>query len=117
MSQRALLIVMLIAMFWQSVAHARPGSSVNLLADLQHAVLHWQQMSHHHDDDGSWQEDDSTASTSHVLSDHFTAATLILETPASPVQPAASEQPTQRAGSLVAEPCLDGLLRPPRLPA
>ena len=65
-------------MLWQSVALARPGSTVNVLSDLAHAALHWQQEGHHHHDDGSFHLDDSPASAFHLLGDHLTVTTALL---------------------------------------
>ena len=42
------LLVMLFAVLWQMVAVARPGSTLNALADLEHSALHWQDEGHHH---------------------------------------------------------------------
>lgn len=106
---------MLLAMLWQSVALARPGSTVNVLADIEHAALHWQEEGHHHHDDGSFHLDDSQASTFHVLSDNLTATTALL--PASPhhFPPCASARPGGLHDTPIPGPFLDGLLRPPRL--
>lgn len=105
---------MLFAMFWQSVAMARPGSTINLLADLGHAVLHWQHEAHHHHEDGSVHLDDSQAATFHVLSDQLTVTTALIPTVSHHFPPSASEPPGGIHGARVPEPVLDGLLRPPR---
>jgi len=42
MRRVAVLLIVLIAMLWQSVAMARIGSNVNVLVDAEHAALHWQ---------------------------------------------------------------------------
>jgi hypothetical protein len=54
MRRSAVVFVVVFAMLWQSVAMARIGSTVNVLADLQHAALHWQEQSHHHHEDGTY---------------------------------------------------------------
>jgi hypothetical protein len=115
MRRSAILFVMLFAMLWQSVAMARPGSAVNVLADLEHAVLHWQQEGHHHHDDGSFHLDDSPASTFHVLADQLTVTTALLPTVAHHFPPCVSEPPGGMHGARVPDPFLDGLLRPPRV--
>lgn len=104
-------------MLWQSVALARPGSTVNVLADLEHAALHWQEEGHHHHDDGSYHLDDSQASSFHVLSDHLTAATALLPASSQHFPPSACARPGGLHGAPVPSPFLDGLLRPPRLRA
>ncbi len=114
MRRSAVLLVTLFALLWQSVAMARPGSTVNLLADLEHAVLHWQQEGHHHHDDGSIQLDDSLASTFHVLGDPLTVTSALLPTVAHHFPPCASQPPGGMHDARVPDPFLDGLLRPPR---
>lgn len=117
MRRSAILLVMLFAMLWQSVALARPGSTVNVLADLEHAALHWQEEGHHHHEDGSFHLDDSLASTFHILSDHLTVTTALLPAAAQYFPPCATEAPGVLHDTPVPDPILDGLLRPPRLRA
>lgn len=105
---------MLFAMLWQSVALARVGSTVNALADLEHVALHWQQAGHHHHDDGSYHLDDSSASVQHVLSDHVSATAVLLVSSSYDVPHLASSAPGGPHTSLVPDPALEGLLRPPR---
>ncbi len=105
---------MLFAMFWQSVALARVGSTVNVLADQEHAALHWQEEGHHHHDDGSYHLDDSKDAVQHVLSDHVTAASALLVTAAHDFPPLGSAAPGGMHDRLLPDPTPDGLLRPPR---
>jgi len=108
------VVVMLIAMLWQSVAMARIGSTVNVLADLEHAALHWAQEAHHHHEDGSYHLDDSNESVQHLVIDHLSAS-LAMAAPASHDLPPIGSAPH---GGLyeaaLPSPTLDGLLRPPR---
>ena len=105
---------MLFAMLWQSVAMARVGSSVNVLADLQHAALHWQGESNHHDDDGSYHLDDSNAAAQHVLNDHMSTAAALLLADRYDLPAMGSAAPSGLHETRVPHPTLDGLLRPPR---
>ena len=114
MRRTAILIAMLFAMLWQSVALARVGSTVNVLADLEHAALHWQEEQHHHHDDGSYHLDDSKDSVQHVLCDHVTANGALLLTASHDFPPLGSAAPEGLHERLVPDPPLDGLLRPPR---
>jgi hypothetical protein len=115
MSRCAVLLTVILAMLWQSVALGRVGSTVNVLADLEHAALHWHGEGHHHHDDGSYQLDDSNASAQHVLCDHVNTmpALLIIASPYFP--PLGSNAPGGLHEKLVPDPTLDGLLRPPCL--
>lgn len=117
MRRSAVLLVMLLAMLWQSLALARPGSTVNVMADLQHAALHWQERAHHHHDDGSFHLDDSQASTCHMLSDHLTMTPALLPASAHRFPPSASSPPGGLGNARAPDPFLDGLLRPPCLHA
>lgn len=105
---------MMFAMLWQSVAMGRVGSTVNVLADLEHAALHWQAEGHHHHEDGSYHLDDSNESVQHVVTDHL-GVSLEMAAPEShdfSILGAAVHGgvPTRAIPS----PPLDGLLRPPR---
>ena len=117
MRRSAVLFVMLFAMLWQSLAQARPGSTINVLADAEHAALHWQEEGHHHHDDGSFHLDDSPASTFHLVSDHLAATTALLQASLRHFPPSASAPPDGLHHTRVPDPLLDGLLRPPRLQA
>lgn len=111
-----ILVVMLIAMLWQSLALARAGSTLNAFADAQHAVLHGQQEGHHHHDDGSYHLDDSDESTRHLMADHSPASALLPSaTPA--VAFLGGGSPGMREARASPHPFLDGPLRPPRLTA
>ena len=114
MRRPIVLLVMLFAMFWQSVALARMGSTVNALTDQGHAVLHWQEEGHHHHADGSLHQDDSKESVHHGVCDHLSVS-LAVAAPSShefPIPLFAA--PNGVRESVVPEPTLDGLLRPPR---
>lgn len=105
---------MLIAMLWQSVAMARIGSTVNALADLEHAALHWQGESHHHHEDGSYHLDDSNESMHHVVTDHLSASLAMAAPSSNDFPPLGSAAPRGLHETAVPNPTLDGLLRPPR---
>lgn len=114
MRRSAILLVMLFAMLWQSVTMARPGSTVNALADLEHATLHWQGEAHHHHEDGSYHLDDSNESMQHVVTDHLSASLALAATTSHDFPPLGSAAPSDLHGTLVPDPALDGVFRPPR---
>ena len=115
MRRSAVLLVMLFYMLLQAMALAQPTSTVNLLADLEHAAMHWEDEPHHHHDDGSYHRDDSQASKFHVFSDQLTVATALLPASSQNLLPIASARPCCHRSVSVPDPFLDGLLRPPRL--
>jgi hypothetical protein len=114
MRRSAVLFVMLLAILWQSVAMARVGSTVNPLADLEHAALHWQGEAHHHLEDGSYHQDDSKESVQHVVTDHLNASLALAASSSHDFPPLGSAAPDGLHERLVPNPALDGLLRPPR---
>jgi hypothetical protein len=114
MFRSAVLLVMLFAMLWQSVAMARVGSTVNVLADLEHAALHWQEAGHHHHEDGSYHQDDSNESVQHVVVDHLNASLALIASTSHDFPPLGSAAPDGLHERLAPSPALDGLLRPPR---
>jgi hypothetical protein len=108
------LIAFLLASFWQSAALARVGSSVVVLADVQHTQLHAQQIAHQHHDDGSYQLDNSLEAAQHVVVDHLNSCAVVgsLRSAGLPSLGGCA------LGSLdevfLARSALDGLFRPPR---
>jgi hypothetical protein len=117
MYRPALVLFLLVALLWQSLAMARVGSTVNPLVDLEHATLHWQEKAHHHNDDGSLHLDESRESVQHVAIDHLTASLDMGAHTAHRFLPLAAAAPDGQHGQPMPDPALDGLLRPPRLAA
>ena len=101
-------------MLWQSMALARVGSTVNPLADLHHAALHWQGEAHHHHDDGSYHLDDSKESVQHMVADSLSASLAMAAPSLHDLPPQGSAAPGGLHATPVPNPTLDGLLRPPR---
>lgn len=114
MRRSAVLLVMLFAMLWQTVAVARGGLTMSDLSDLEHAALHWQEKAHHHHEDGSYHLDDSTESALHVLSDHLSPAAALTVAALPNLPHLGSTAPGGLHEPVVPNPPLEGLLRPPR---
>jgi hypothetical protein len=114
MRRSAILLVMLFAMLWQPVAMACLGSTVNAPADLEHATMHWQGEGHHHHEDGSYHLDDSNESMQHAVTDHLSASLALAASNSHDFVPLGSAAPSGLHATLVSDPALDGLLRPPR---
>ena len=117
MRRSAILLVMLLAMLWQSVAMARIGSTVNALADPEHAALHWQGEAHHHHEDKSIHQDDSKESMQHMVTDPLNAPLALASPSPRDFPPLRSAAPDGLHAQLVPNPALDDLLRPPRFGA
>ena len=115
MRRAAVLLVMMFARLWQSVALPPIGSKMNLLADLQHAAPHWQQHSHHHHGDGSYHLDESNESAQHLATVHLNAtrAMAAMSLPQYAAAGSGAYGGVRETRALI--PTLDGLLRPPRL--
>lgn len=116
MQRTAILVFVVLVMLWQSVDPVRAGASPDRVADLQHAVLHWQDEAHHHHDDGGFHLDDSEDSVRHVMADNANASALLPHVaPRIPdFGPGELRVREPRAGPY---PYLDGPIRPPRLAA
>lgn len=120
MPRLPVLVVLLVAMLWQTLAMARVGSSVNVLADPAHAALHWHEEGHHHHDDGTYHVDhsgdagDVAEAVQHVLSDPVSAPTALLTAQVPGFPASGSSRPVAEPAALWPDHLLDGLLRPPR---
>jgi hypothetical protein len=114
MRRSAILLVMLFAMLWQSVAMARIGSTVNALSDLEHVTLHLLGEAHHHHEDGSYHQDDSKESMQHVVTDHLNASLALAASSSHDFPPLGSAVPGGLREAAVPEPDIEGPLRPPR---
>ena len=101
-------------MLWQSVARARPGSTVNVLSDIAHAALHWHEEGHRHHDDGSYTLDESTESVHHLMADHLSICAALVTATGHAFPPSLPLLPRSLGEAPVPAPFLDGLLRPPR---
>jgi hypothetical protein len=114
MARRLLSVVLLIALIGQSVAAARTGLTLDFVADLQHAVLHWQGEGHHHHDDGGYHADDSNESSQHLIAD-FVMGSPALTADVNAVIPFTGSYllVVQRTDH-IPDPYLEGPLRPPR---
>ena len=114
MRRFSVLLVMLFAILWQSVALARAGSTVNALADMEHTALHWQEEGHHHHEDGSYHLDNSPESVQHVIIDHVSVFAALLVSALHDFPPLGSAAPGGLHKAPVPDPDPEGLLRPPR---
>ena len=114
---RIVPLMLALALVWQALALGRPGSSVNVLLDAAHAVLHWQGIGHHHHDDGSVQVEESPDASRHLLTDQAGGFTgLPAAQPGAPA-PIASIMPRGLPAGAGPPPFLEGPLKPPRRPA
>lgn len=117
MQRTAALFIVLFAMLWHTSALSRVGSTTNALTDLQHAALHWLDMSHHHHDDGAYHLDDSKESVQHALNDYPGATVALIVAALHSFAPRVSVAPGGRHEASSPDPALEGPLRPPRLRA
>ncbi len=114
MRRSAVLLVVLFALFWQTVAMASVGVTSNARADMEHTALHWLEEGHHHHEDGSYHLDDSKESVQHMLCDHNCATVALLVTSSHDFPPVGSVTPGGPRIAPVSDPDPEGLLRPPR---
>lgn len=114
MKRKLLVFTLLIAVLGQSLSMGRTGLTLDLLADLQHAVLHWQGLGHHHHDDGRYHQDDSSESAQHMIADYVTASPALLAGIPTLLPASGASAPALQRTDFVPNPFLEGPLRPPR---
>jgi hypothetical protein len=114
MHRRAIAILILFALLWQSVAMAAPGWAFNQVQDLAHSVLHWSGDAHHHHDDGSYHQDDSDESVQHVIADAGLQAATLLNSARSDFARLGVSSPAMTSDAVRPPPYIDGPHRPPR---
>lgn len=110
----AVLLLMVIGMFWQALAVAGQGGLSHAAEDLTHAVLHWSDTGHHHHDDGSYHEDDSAESTQHVALDGALSIPALWPTLDWPTFAAYRDAPPVTTSAALPPPFVDPFRRPPR---
>lgn len=115
--RRVVAFFLLMAMSWQAIALARPGSSINVLDDPAHAALHWQGTHHHHHDDGSVRCDDTPDSAQHVLIDDIGMTAGLTSIAIDRADALPSTAPPGGQPGVAPSPFLEGPLKPPRLHA
>jgi hypothetical protein len=114
MIRKFLVLALLIALMGQSVSMARTGLTLDFLADLQHAVLHWQGEGHHHHDDGAYHQDDSSESAQHMIADYVMASPALLAGISTLLPALGASTPALQRTDFVPHPFLEGPLRSPR---
>ena len=114
MLRKPLIVLTLIALLWQAVAMGRPGSWVAAVADIQHAVMHWQGESHRHHSDGSFHPDQSDDAARHMLADNVSGTAVLLSTATVAVAVQGERLLAPWSGAHVPQPPPEGILRPPR---
>jgi hypothetical protein len=118
MVRRALHLLLVLSLCWQSLAHAGMGVAA---ADPQaqlHAQLHFQGIAHHHDDHGQAEHgvhlDDSAPSLAHLVVDCGTYSPCLLPRADLQLAPADPSPPRAWVPPQGPTPCLAPLERPPR---
>ena len=114
MHRRLIAFMAMMALLWQSVAIAPAGFLPGILADVEHAVLHWQDEDHHHHADGSWHVDESTESDQHAAADHVGSSPALHSTVTLRWAAMRSQSPPAACSSAFSAPFLEDPLRPPR---
>jgi len=69
MRRGLVLVLLVIAAFWQVAAIAGQTTAFASAEERSHALLHWQEEKHHHHEDGTVTRDDSDESLQHVVAD------------------------------------------------
>ena len=117
--RKALTVLLLaVALVWQTPAMSHNAPARDQTAGLAHVVMHFEKELHHHYDDGSLHHDESNESIQHVYADAYANPPGVVPAHATPTPPnaclVASAAPAQPAHD---SPVLEGPRRPPRLTA
>lgn len=117
MFRKALWLLLLLSVCWQSLALAGFAAALESAEASRHALQHWQEADHHHHEDGSQHADEVAGNVQHMHAESMTNA-------AGPVtagwrdllvlQPSA---PVALTGFAHIAPDLQGPLRPPQTAA
>jgi hypothetical protein len=113
MVRKVLSLLLILSLFWQSVA----GAGVYAMTEIEesgHVVLHWQDSDHHHHDDGALHADDSGGSVQHMHADGASSSPGLLTAGWGNVPTLRSDGPAVLAELPFPSAFLQGLLRPPR---
>ena len=111
MKRATTVVLLLIAMLWQSVAMAPVVGHCNPAATA--TPWHWQDEGHHHHDDGTYHVDDSSESVQHLITDHSCTNVALLPDMPAEMPDMGSASPRTRRESAGPNPFLAGPLRPP----
>jgi hypothetical protein len=114
MHRRFVAFMAMIALLWQSVAVSPTGVLPAIMADVEHAVLHWQDESHHHHGDGSRHAGESPESAQHATPDHTGSSPALHSTSTQRWAPEASGSPVAAGSDETAAAFLESRLRQPR---
>lgn len=112
-----LIAVVLVSVLFQSIASAHQRLDVHAGNDLAHAMLHWDSEAHHHHEDGSLHHDDSDASLDHLNAEAAWSLAGLASADLFALPPVAPVAAIAFLNSAPPSPILEGLRRPPRLPA
>lgn len=113
MVRKALSFLLILSLFWQSVAIA--GVCATAEAEkIAHVVLHWQDSDHHHHDDGTLHSDESGGTVQHMHADSTNNIPGLLTLGWDKMPALGSGGPAVLAELPFPSPFLQGLLRPPR---
>jgi hypothetical protein len=112
-----LIAVLLSSVLFHSVASAHQRVKVHAGSDLAHAMMHWEGEAHHHHEDGSLHHDDSDASQDHLNAEAATSLAGLASADLFALPKVAPAAAVAYLSYPPLTPILEGLRRPPRLPA
>jgi hypothetical protein len=109
------LLLLVMAAFWQTIAIGGQVRAYGNPEDLTHAMLHWEGRAHHHHADGSVTQDDSSESVQHVVADACLSAPAVWSAVCVFLPSFEAARPVAADESFGLGPHLAGPRRPPRL--
>jgi len=117
MVRKVFSLLLLLSVFWQSMAMAGSVAALESMEASSHAVQHWQDSGHHHHDDGMQHAGDSDGTVQHMHAESGGSSAGLVTlgwrgvVALRPATPAALADPPHPS------PHLKGPLRPPQAAA
>lgn len=115
MRRKLVVVLMVVAAFWQVLAVGGRPSVFAGSREAMHTMLHWQGQAHHHHKDGSITQDVSRESVQHVVFDGVFASPAVASEPSLALPAVEVARPPVADELSGPSPYLAGLKRPPRL--
>lgn len=104
----------MLSIFWQALSVAGQLPVFASHEELEHAAMHLQEEGHYHHHDGELEFDDSSNSRLHLMADAMPLGAFQASSVGVPVPDWENIPPDVTPASLIPDPILEGLRRPPK---
>lgn len=114
MTRRLAMFFVMLSIFWQALAVAGQLPVFASQEERAHAAMHIQEEGHYHHHDGAMELDDSSDSRLHLMADAMPLGALQTNGGSLPAPDWANIPPDATSVSLIPDPVLEGVRRPPK---